>query len=468
MHRRSALVVLGLVGVAGCAPVAFQSVANDAKNSFATNLTAFERDAPRPIICSAGVLLSPRLYVTNLAGSAETGGVRRGDQVVAIGGTRVSDLRELGNAARQTPATGPAIVRVLRGGEEKEFSLPCRNGQAFWTTTRQILQAGARGSWDECIAASRELRRLFGYSSAFSVLAEYRCVVGRNRSNGRGNNDATEANALYEFSRLALGEAQWIPDGINSVRGTVLSNITLLRAGGFTALANDLDSMLTRATAASAPAPTPTRESARTRETARGTAFAVAPSGVLLTTFHIVDAATSIRVTCPGLSPVTAEVTQHAESNDLAILKITAQTLDYLTLAQPRSVKVGERVFTVGYPATNVLGTEAKFTDGSVNALSGVGGEATFIQTSVAIQPGSSGGPLLNEKGEVIGVMTSTAAVRAFVKATGTLPQNVNWAVKAEYGAPLFEAPTVSAPARSREEAIARALRATCLVEAER
>src|SRR5262245_34808783 len=95
-----------------------------------------------------------------------------------------------------------------------------------------------------------------------------------------------------------------------------------------------------------------------------------------------------------------------------------------MSFSKPRSVRVG--VFTVGFPATQILGSEAKFTDRSVSALSGLGGEATFLQVTVAVQPGNSGGPLVNNDGQVVGVVTSSAAVRSFLAETGTLPQNTS------------------------------------------
>jgi S1-C subfamily serine protease len=168
---------------------------------------------------------------------------------------------------------------------------------------------------------------------------------------------------------------------------------------------------------------------------------------------------------CHGLKSMHAEIQQQTRASDLAVLRIDAPTSDYLGLASPRSTRVGERVFTVGFPATNILGSEAKFTDCVVGSLSGLGGEATLIQTSVPIHPGNSGGPLLNERGEVVGIMTSTAAVVAFTRMTGTLPQNVNWAVKADYATPLFEPPVAPSPIKTREDSVERALRAICMVE---
>ncbi|MCH7708023.1 MAG: trypsin-like peptidase domain-containing protein, partial [Myxococcales bacterium] len=122
---------------------------------------------------------------------------------------------------------------------------------------------------------------------------------------------------------------------------------------------------------------------------------------------------------------------------------------------------------TIGYPATTILGTEPKYTDGTISALSGPGGEASFMQTSVPVQPGSSGGPLLDEYGRVVGIITSTAAILPFISATGALPQNVNWAVKAEFASLLFVPPRAPSISRDRDAVIAAASSATCAVRAE-
>ena len=202
-----------------------------------------------------------------------------------------------------------------------------------------------------------------------------------------------------------------------------------------------------------------------TKETT-GTCFAVRPDGVLVTAYHIVKDAKSIRIQLANGTVTKAKVEKVTPQNDLAILRINYQTRDFLPLAPAGTVRIGERVFTIGYPATDILGQEPKFTEGSVSALSGIGGEAALLQMSVPVQPGSSGGPLVNERGEAVGVVTSTAAVKAFLSATGTLPQNVNWAVKADYARLMFNAPTVKSLAANRAQAIEWTRRAICMVEA--
>ena len=124
---------------------------------------------------------------------------------------------------------------------------------------------------------------------------------------------------------------------------------------------------------------------------------------------------------------------RRSTANDIAILKVNYNFDDCLDFADLNETSMGDFAYTIGYPASNILGNESKYNDGTISALSGIDGEDSLIQTSVAIQPGNSGGPLLNKNGKVIGMMVSTAAVRAFLYQTGTIPQNVNFAIKDSY-----------------------------------
>ena len=100
-----------------------------------------------------------------------------------------------------------------------------------------------------------------------------------------------------------------------------------------------------------------------------------------------------------------------------------------------------------------------------MSALSGLRNDASFLQISVPIQPGNSGGPLVNEDGEVVGVVVSTADAPAFILATDSIPQNINWAVKSVFASTLFTPPSASVTsANDPEGIIERVTEATCLV----
>jgi len=200
-------------------------------------------------------------------------------------------------------------------------------------------------------------------------------------------------------------------------------------------------------------------------ESSSGTCFAVRPDGVLLTAQHVVAGATSIRVQYGG-DWYQAKTISTSRALDAAVLQIPTATSRYISIAPTAAARTGDRVFTLGFPVVSVLGAEPKFTEGSIASLSGIQGDDSFLQISVPVQPGNSGGPLVSESGDVVGVITSTAAVSAFFNASGTLPQNVNWAVKADrIRAMLNEAPPLPR-ASQRADAIERAKGAVCLIEA--
>ena len=164
-----------------------------------------------------------------------------------------------------------------------------------------------------------------------------------------------------------------------------------------------------------------------------GTGFFVSSSGLIVTNHHVIDGAAEILVTVPTGEQLKAQVISKSASTDLAVLKIDYETGNYMNFASPGVADIGDDVFTLGFPISDILGKEVKYSEGVINSLSGIQGDATFFQISVPIQPGNSGGPLVNQAGDVVGIVTATAAVEEFYKATGSLPQNVNWAVKGAY-----------------------------------
>lgn len=97
-------------------------------------------------------------------------------------------------------------------------------------------------------------------------------------------------------------------------------------------------------------------------------------------------------------------------------------------------------------------------------------GDRSRLQITVPIQPGSSGGPLVNEQGQAVGVVVSTAAIRNFYRETGALPQNVNFAVRTDLGLSLMRGRSQPAiqPAATRKDAIERARRCVFLIVVER
>jgi S1-C subfamily serine protease len=198
-----------------------------------------------------------------------------------------------------------------------------------------------------------------------------------------------------------------------------------------------------------------------------GTGFAIREDGLILTAYHVVENARSITVHLADGNSVEAKLEKFSKSIDLALLKINENLTNYLELAELGSIQIGDPVFTIGFPVVSVLGKEPKFTDGTISSLSGIGDEAAYIQISVPVQPGNSGGPLVNEQGKVVAIITSRAADIPFFAKTGSLPQNINWAINADFARPLFKQSSKkkTIPA-NRIEAIGRVEKAICRIEA--
>jgi S1-C subfamily serine protease len=172
-----------------------------------------------------------------------------------------------------------------------------------------------------------------------------------------------------------------------------------------------------------------------------GTGFFVSNLGHIATNHHVIQGSSNIKIYIQGYEDTfeTLLIKQDI-SNDLAILKIkdfetTAlykKSLPYRFRAS-NTVELAEETFSIGYPAGNLLGVSPKFSRGSISSINGFFDSANLFQISNPIQPGNSGGPLLDCEGNVIGVVVSSANSSYFYEQTGSLPQNINFAVKSDY-----------------------------------
>ena len=203
------------------------------------------------------------------------------------------------------------------------------------------------------------------------------------------------------------------------------------------------------------------------RHKSSATGFAISENGLIVTAYHVIKDAKVIKVYLSKDSSISAMILHSDPMNDLAVLKTESSTPNFLQIAPMRTVKMGDKVFTIGFPVSSVLGQEAKYTEGVVSSISGIKDASSYLQITVPVQPGNSGGALVNERGEVVGVITSSAAILPFIEESGTLPQNVNWAVKADYLRPLIELPKAEQKEFSREQFIEHVKKSTFLIEAE-
>jgi S1-C subfamily serine protease len=174
-----------------------------------------------------------------------------------------------------------------------------------------------------------------------------------------------------------------------------------------------------------------------------GTGFFITEDGFLLTAYHIVKDANRIQVwTGQRYSPT--RIVHTDTINDVALLKVDSH-VSALPLAPSRGVRTGQEVYTLGFPNLQLQGKEVKYTQGHVNSLSGIADDPRLFQISLPIQPGNSGGPLLDTMGQVVGLVVAKLDELYAAVVTGSLPQNVNYALKSSFVLSFLEAyPEVS------------------------
>ncbi len=137
-----------------------------------------------------------------------------------------------------------------------------------------------------------------------------------------------------------------------------------------------------------------------------GTGFFITDSGHLLTNHHVIEDASKVTVFIGGDS-LPARLIQAEPSLDLAVLKIEKQVKS-IPLASSKGLRMGNAVFTIGFPNTQLQGVRPKYTNGRISSLSGIQDDPRKVQITVPIQPGNSGGPLVDERGNVVGVVSSS------------------------------------------------------------
>jgi S1-C subfamily serine protease len=168
-----------------------------------------------------------------------------------------------------------------------------------------------------------------------------------------------------------------------------------------------------------------------------GTGFYVDTIGHLLTNAHVLDGCGTVSV---ASSSSALTVVRIDKENDLAVLRSKESPSEVAVFREGRGIRSGDAVVAVGFPLTGLLANEANITTGGVSALAGIRDDFRFLQMTTPVQPGNSGGPLLDSNGRVVGVVTSKLNAIAMARATGDVPQNVNFAINASVARILLDA----------------------------
>jgi S1-C subfamily serine protease len=136
-----------------------------------------------------------------------------------------------------------------------------------------------------------------------------------------------------------------------------------------------------------------------------------------------------------------AIVVSFDQHNDLAILKIDGSPLQSKSISLAgNQAKIGSNIAVLGFPLPELLGTKLQANTGEISSHHGLRNDPRFYRITANVQGGNSGGPVLNQYGEAIGVVSSKLNDLTTLKNKGELPQNINFAVKNHYLKSLIEA----------------------------
>ena len=157
-----------------------------------------------------------------------------------------------------------------------------------------------------------------------------------------------------------------------------------------------------------------------------GSGFYVDHNGHVLTNAHVVKNCAIVRV-LPG--EFEANIIALDKEKDLALIKIAFES-DAAAIIRSGETQRGEEVVVAGFPYRGELSSGIHITPGNISSLTGVKDDPNVIQITAAVQPGNSGGPLLDRSGNVTGVVVSKLNSLYFAKKYNDIPQNVNFAIR--------------------------------------
>jgi tetratricopeptide (TPR) repeat protein len=166
--------------------------------------------------------------------------------------------------------------------------------------------------------------------------------------------------------------------------------------------------------------------------TVTGSGIVIGNGGEILTNAHVADRCDSISIQFASKKTDTAVLVARDQKNDLALLRVANPPSAVAAFRAGAPVRAGDTVVALGYPLPALLSSSATLTVGYVSALSGMEDDARYLQISAPVQPGNSGGPLLDASGHLAGIVTSKLNAENVARYIGDIPQNVNFAIKAE------------------------------------
>ncbi len=163
-----------------------------------------------------------------------------------------------------------------------------------------------------------------------------------------------------------------------------------------------------------------------------GTAWSVA-TGYAVTNHHVIAGKSTVYLLNEQGEKIPAIVAASDVEHDIALLRVDQGKLPPALLLASSNARLGTSVFTIGFPRVDIMGKTPKLSLGIISSVNGLSDDPTSYQVSVPIQPGNSGGPLVNMRGEVVGLITTMLGSASAGNSEPTPLPNINYALKADY-----------------------------------
>ena len=182
---------------------------------------------------------------------------------------------------------------------------------------------------------------------------------------------------------------------------------------------------------------------------ASGSGFAVTSDGYVVTNYHVIEGCTDVKIHDKGKT-ILATLVTFDPINDVALIKGDFKPRSFYPLSR-KSPKLLMDVYVAGHPFGRDISTSVKVTKGIVSSLTGIANNFSNLQIDAALQPGNSGGPIMNDKGNVIGVAVAKLDLEKIVDDYGVVPENVNFGVKANTVINILESENIKFPSPNED-----------------
>ena len=183
--------------------------------------------------------------------------------------------------------------------------------------------------------------------------------------------------------------------------------------------------------------PAPKPRDNKTYEVSSGSGFYVSEAGHIVTNHHVIDGCKSMKIQSTGKVWNTTIIANDPQ-NDLALIKVDKKPAHVFALSAETPFPLQD-IIVAGFPFGDSFSSALKFTQGIISAGMGLGNNYSQIQIDAALQPGNSGGPIMDEYGNIVGVAVAKLSLKKIVDEYGVVPENTNFGVKASVVRNLME-----------------------------